>query len=115
MAEEWDKWNCPHPDCEDGREYDDPDTIFVTTCDKGHTVNLIWGRDGKVSARLPNQQNEHRWVPHLTGKNAWYCLGCGDTKKGFKAPKYGCVGHRIAASPSRDQSKKGKVYARSRA
>ena len=40
--ETWAKWDCPHPDCEDGREYEDPDTVFETTCDKGHQVMLIW-------------------------------------------------------------------------
>ncbi len=39
--EEWGYWYCPHPDCEDGRKYQDPESIFTTCCDKGHVVNLI--------------------------------------------------------------------------
>jgi hypothetical protein len=48
MGEEMSKWYCPHPDCADGREYEDPQDIFNTACDKGHEV-WLHHQDNKTS------------------------------------------------------------------
>lgn len=47
----WDDWCCPHPECDEGRTYSDPDTVRSTCCDRGHEVRLTW-HGGEVQARL---------------------------------------------------------------
>ncbi len=47
----WDDWCCPHPECDEGRTYSDPDTVFASCCDRGHEVRLTW-HGGEVQARL---------------------------------------------------------------
>ena len=47
----WDDWFCPHPECDEGRTYSDPDTVRFTCCDRGHEVRLTW-HGGEVQARL---------------------------------------------------------------
>jgi len=67
---EWDRWHCPHPDCEDCRPYDDPESVTETVCDRNHSIRLVW-RDGKVSPRLQERISRHRWRPFF---DFWVCI-----------------------------------------
>jgi len=85
---EWDTWYCPHPDCEDGRGYDDPESITETSCDKGHHVKLVWRENGHASPRLVGRRHRHNW---LAVPGGWFCLNCTDKKRGIRAPVFGCA------------------------
>jgi hypothetical protein len=90
---EWDRWYCPHPDCEEGRGYVDPESITETVCDRNHPIKLVW-REGSVSPRLMERLSRHRWrpFPHIGSPSTWVCIHCLDRSARKRLPVFGCVG-----------------------
>lgn len=73
----WDDWCCPHPECDEGRTYSDPDTVRSTCCDRGHEVRLTW-HGGEVQARLRGHASRHCWRDTPWG----FSDGTGNTRPG---------------------------------
>lgn len=85
----WDDWCCPHPECDEGRTYSDPDTVRSTCCDRGHEVRLTW-HGGEVQARLRGHASRHCWRDTPWGFAV--CLNCADKSRALRPPIWGCAG-----------------------
>ena len=89
----WDDWCCPHPECDEGRTYSDPDTVRSTCCDRGHEVRLTW-HGGEVQARL-----HYRGRRLVRGP-----LQSTLTPQGEKAPRYGTGNTRPGTAGARGET-----------
>lgn len=90
----WDDWCCPHPECDEGRTYSDPDTVRSTCCDRGHEVRLTW-HGGEVQARLRGHASRHCWRDTPWGFAV--CLNCADKSRALRPPIWGCAGANMPA------------------